>query len=258
MSTTKCDAKPQVQGTAAFSKFINVLEAISDTPEIDIAQLCKRVSYPRSTIYRLTAALVAEGLIAEDKHKGAFTLGPRLISLAKSALEQQDLRLVAQRYLIDLRDKTGETIHLAIYNGAEMTFIDKIESPQAVRMVSRIGTRIQLHSTAVGKAYLATLSTAECEKILDRLDLTPQTEHTITDFPTFRRELDLCRQRGYAIGDEENEAEIRCFGAAITDSDGEPVGAISVSTPKYRYSDNEFEKITTLLLETVRAISTQL
>lgn len=251
-------ARPQVQGTASFSKFMNVLQAIADSSDVDIAQLCKMVPYPRPTIYRLVSALIAEGLVVEDRDRGTFKLGTRLISLAVRAREEHDLRNTAHRHIAELRDITGETVHLAVPSGLEMVYVDKLESLQTVRMVSRIGTRVNLHSTSVGKAYLAALDPMARDDILSRIQLTRQTEHSITDLERLKVELEETRQRGFSIDCEENELDIRCFGAAILDRDGQPVGCVSVSVPKYRYAAIDTALFQNAIRTTVDAISESL
>lgn len=251
-------AKPHVQGTASFSKFMNVLQAIADTSDADIAQLCQMVPYPRPTIYRLVSALIAEDLVVEDKDRGTFKLGTRLISLAMRAREGNDLSSIAHRHIAELRDITGETVHLAVPSGLEMVYIDKLESPQTVRMVSRIGTRVTLHSTSVGKAYLAALDPAVRDDVLSRIQLIRQTKHSITDPERLKAELDETRRRGFSIDQEENELDIHCFGAAILDRNGQPVGCVSVSVPKYRYADIDTTLFQNAIRKAVNTISESL
>jgi IclR family KDG regulon transcriptional repressor len=163
------DAKPT--GTAAFSKFLAVLQCIADaqTPP-GIAQLTALAGYPRPTVYRIVGALIAEGLVVEGPHGGAYSLGPRLLSLASRSWERSDLRVAASEPLQVLRDATRETVHLAVRSGSEMVYIEKLESPHAVRMASRIGTRVTLYSSSVGKAYLSSLKRAERDALLAPLN----------------------------------------------------------------------------------------
>ena len=251
MSEVSKQSKPQVQGTASFSKFMNVLQAIADSPNIDITGLMNVVPYPRPTLYRLLSALINEELVMENGDRGTFKLGTRLISLAARARDEHDLRSIAHRHVAALRDTTGETVHLAVPSGLEMVYVDKLESPQNVRMISRIGTRVNLHSTSVGKAYLAALDSAVRENILAQLQLTPRTEHTIT-------KLDQTQQRGFSLDWEENELDIRCFGAAILDCEGQPIGCVSVSVPKYRYDSIDTKLFQTAIRATVDTISKSL
>ncbi len=122
-----------------------------------MADLCKVAKLPRATVYRIVDALRAEGLVDDVQPGNKLVLGSRLISLASRSWATFDLRTLAHAHIEALRNRTGETVHLAVPSGLEMVYIDKLESPQTVRMTSRIGTRISLHGSSVGKAYLAAL-----------------------------------------------------------------------------------------------------
>ncbi|HEV7437511.1 MAG TPA: helix-turn-helix domain-containing protein, partial [Pseudorhizobium sp.] len=148
---------PAVQGTASFSKFMTVLQVIADNPgKHDIAQLTATIAFPRATTYRIVAGLAAEGLVIQNPD-GTYSLGNRLIQLASKSWEASDIRTAARPFIEALRNATKETVHLAVPSGNGMAYIDKLESPNAVRMMTRIGARVEFHSTSVGKAYLAAL-----------------------------------------------------------------------------------------------------
>src|SRR5690606_4130374 len=248
----------QVAGTAAFSKFMHLMQLVADTPEpMTVAELSKLSGYPRPTVYRTVAALLAERLLAEHPRTGRLTLGPRLIQLASRSWGRSELRLAAVEDLKHLRDVTGETLHLAVPNGPHMVYIEKLESPSAVQMASRIGTSVSMHSTAVGKAYLAMLDDAARQAVLDTL---PQpfpchTPNTVKDIAALGRQLEQVRARGWAVDDEENEAGIYCFGAPLFGEGGVPVAAISVSTLRFRQKDDPQTAYVAPLLEACRAIT---
>ena len=218
---------------------MSVLQMIGDSPrEYGMSDLCKVAKLPRATVYRIVDALRAEGLVTEAQPGNKFVLGPRLINLASRSWAMFDLRTIAHPHIEKLRDETGETVHLAVPSGMEMVYIDKLESPQAVRMTSRIGTRITLYSSSVGKAYLAALPTEERDDILGKLAFKRYTPHTITQRKALETELKATFKRGYSVDREETELEIRCIGAAIVNATGRPIGGISVSVPKYRFDKN--------------------
>ncbi|MCC8400336.1 IclR family transcriptional regulator [Paraburkholderia sp. MMS20-SJTN17] len=248
-----------VAGAAAFSKFIAVLQLIADaqTPP-NVAKLSAASGYPRPTVHRIVAALQAEGLIVATGGGSTFGLGPRLINLASHSWERSDLRLAAVDVLQELRDFTSETIHLAVPSQGQMVYIEKLESPHAVRMASRIGTRVSLTSSSVGKAYLATLTESEREALLKDAPLERFTEHTLTDLDAVRRELEATAQRGHAQDREENEASICCYGAAIRGADGRAVGCVSISIPTFRHRDDVQIAYIDPLLAACRTIAARL
>jgi DNA-binding IclR family transcriptional regulator len=256
--TGGADAKT-VAGAAAFSKFIAVLQLVADadTPP-NVARLSAASGYPRPTVHRIVAALQAEGMIVATGTGTTFSLGPRLVNLASRSWERSDLRLAAVDALMELRDITSETIHLAVPSQGEMVYIEKLESPHAVRMASRIGTRVSLTSSSVGKAYLATLGVGEREALLKDAPLQRFTDNTLTDLDAIRNELLATAQRGYAEDREENEVAISCYGAAIRGTDGRTVGCISISMPTFRLQNDPQTRYIEPLLAACRAVAARL
>jgi DNA-binding IclR family transcriptional regulator len=252
----KPTASSQVAGTAAFSKFMHVLQLVADSAEpLNVGALVKASGYPRPTVHRIVAALVAERLLVENERGAVLALGPRLIQLASRSWGRSELRLAAVDELKRLRDITGETVHLAVPNGNTMVYIEKLESPSAVRMASRIGTSVALHATAVGKAYMAALEPAVLEPLLQGLPLPRYTGNTLVKLPELRKQLQVTRGRGWSVDGEEHEAGIFCYGAVIRGSRGVPAAAISVSTLMFRQKADPEEAYVAPLLEACRVIS---
>jgi DNA-binding IclR family transcriptional regulator len=252
-------AAAQVAGTAAFSKFMHVLQLVADANEpMNVGALVKASGYPRPTVHRIVQALVAERLLVENERGALLALGPRLIQLASRSWGRSELRLAAVDELKRLRDITGETVHLAVPNGDTMVYIEKLESPSAVRMASRIGTSVSLHATAVGKAYMAALDEATLAPLLSSLPLPRYTANTLADIPALRGQLAVTRERGWSVDSEENEAGIFCFGAVIRGSRGAPVAAISVSTLIFRQKEDPQQAYVEPLLEACRTISARI
>lgn len=198
-----------------------------------VADLARQLDLTRPTLYRILASLEAEGLIRQMADR-RYGLGSRLIGLAHRALAQQDIRALAHDPLLALRDETGETVHLAIRNLDEMVYIDKVESPELVRMASTVGTRVPFHTSSVGKAFLAALPEGEAADLVRRLELSPVTGRTVTDPDQLLGRVQAARGAGYSSDEEENETGIVCYGAAIRDSAGRPVASVSVSVPDFR------------------------
>ena len=247
----------KVAGTAAFSKFMHLLQLVADTPAaMTVAELSKLSGYPRPTVYRSVAAMVAERLLVEHPETGRLALGPRLVQLASRSWGRSEMRLAAVEDLKHLRDSTGETVHLAVPNGQHMVYIEKLESLSAVQMNSRIGTNVSMYSTAVGKAYLSFLDPAAQQAALDLL---PQpferhTPNTVRDVAALRRQLKQIHERGWSVDDEENEAGIYCFGAPIIGRNGVPVAAISVSTLRFRQKPDPEAAYVAPLLQACKSI----
>lgn len=245
-----------IQGAQSFARSISVLQMVADAGEaVSRAALMKQCGLTRPTLYRIIASLEAEGLI-EATTDNRYRIGGRVISLARMALAQNDVRREAEPSLTQLRNETGETVHLAIRSGDELIYIDKFESQEAVRMTSTIGTRINFHSTAVGKSFLSAMPDPKADELIDRIALPALTKFTTTDRTTLRAIVRQARQQGFVRDDQENEIGIVCFGAAIRDSVDNPVASVSVSVPLFRLE--ETQRYTTPLMDAVAAISKRL
>ncbi|WP_222183741.1 IclR family transcriptional regulator [Geminicoccus harenae] len=248
-----------VPGTAAFGKFMRVLQAVADAPgEHGVAALARLTGLPRPTVHRIVAALEAEGLVVPAPGSGRYALGTRLMALASQSWDRLDLRRLARPHLQALRDRLDETVHLALPAGDAMVYVDKLESRQVVRMTSRIGTPVALHSSSVGKAWLAALPEAEATALVARLTLSARTPHTIQDSARLLEEVDRTRASGAAIDRQENELDICCYGQAIPGPDRRPLGCVSVSMPRYRFEAAPAAPIEAALRACVAAIAAEL
>ncbi|HRL20926.1 MAG TPA: IclR family transcriptional regulator [Alcaligenes sp.] len=247
---------PKPTGTAAFSKFVHLLQLVADSPEpLSIPKLAALSGYPRPTVYRSVGGLVAEGLLIESLNGETYQLGPRLIQFASRSWDRSELRLVAVQALKALRDQTGETVHLAVPSDDRMVYIEKLESTSAVRMASYIGSSVCMHSSSVGKAYLAALPQAQCLELVQRLEYARFTDHTVTTPQGLLEQVRQVQEQGWSVDDEENEAGIYCFGAVILGAGQKPVAAISISTLKFMQAPDPIQAYVQPLLDTCRHIS---
>jgi len=212
-------------------KALGLLELIREDPGQRVSDLAMNSGVPIPTCSRLLEALVEARLIR--RRNGLFELGPHCLALAESFREVFNLDRDARAHLERLAILTGETAHIGVLDDAECVYVDKVDSPQSVRMHSKVGGRSPLHSSGIGKALLS----AAPSEVFDRvcaLGLVRRTARTITDPTRLREEVAAITARGYAIDDVENEEGIRCIAAPVRGADGYAVAAVSVAGPDYR------------------------
>lgn len=192
---------------------------------------------------------MASRLVRRSNNGPTYKLGSALVTIAHRALDQTDIRDIAHEYLQKLRDEAGETVHLAVLSNQSMHYVDNIESHERVRMKCSLGATVPLHSTAVGKAYLAFTREHEREQALERLNLVNVTGKSIASLDVLRLAIADVQTRGWATDAEENERDIFCFGAPILDRNGYATAAVSI--PRYRVSpDAEADYVEPLLRAT--------
>ena len=170
-----------------------------------------------------------------------------------------DIVHVVRPYLRKLMDQAEETVHFVEREGTEAVYIDKVESLRnGIQMVSRIGSRIPLYCSGVGKAIAADLDIGEVEAIWKSSRITALTPHTITDFDTYCRELEEVRKNGYALDNEENEAGVRCIAVSLKDYIGRVRYAFSISAPVSRMDDKRMRHLAKCILEIKAQIEKQI
>ncbi len=217
-----------------------VIEALGRARALqEIAELS---GLPKPTAHRILQVLVERGF-ARDEGDGVYAGGPRILTVAGEVLSGLDPAGRARPLLRDLRERADATVHFGLLTGDEAIYIDKVESRRPYQMASRVGNRLALHCTAIGKAILAHLSEEELTAVLGLSELTARTPNTITALDALHSELDRIRAAGYAVDDEENERGIRCVGAAVFDHRRRAVGAISVSSLVYELSRDDAEAL---------------
>jgi IclR family acetate operon transcriptional repressor len=214
----------------ATQKTLGVLDALAPDARgaNRLGDIAVRAGLPRSTVHRILQRLVEHGY-ARAEGDGRYVAGARVLALAGGVLRQLD-RGYLTPVLQALCDDVGHTVHFALLTGHEATYIEKLEVPGAsYQMMSRVGMRIPLHCTSIGKAILAALPIAERHALLGRAELVARTPRTLVTPADLDRELERVGERGFAVDDEENERNIRCVGAAVHDGGDRPIGAVSVS-----------------------------
>jgi DNA-binding IclR family transcriptional regulator len=206
----------------ATEKTLSVLDALEGARS-RLGDIAGRAGLPKSTVHRILRRLVERGY-ARAEGDGVYVLGPRVLTMAGDMLQGLDATALAAPVLRDLHAEVGHTVHFAMLSGDEAVYLEKLADPGLpYQFASRVGGRILLHCTAIGKALLAAMPA------VPRLELTRRTASTIVSADELDAELARVRARGFAIDDEENERNIRCVGAAVRDHSGAATHAISVS-----------------------------
>lgn len=220
-----------------------------------VSELARATGLHKATVHRLIRTLRQLGLVELAPDGTRYRLGLRLLELGGRVLARLDLRDAARPYLTELRERTRLTVHMAILDGAEVVYIDKLDSPANLRMASFVGTRNPAYCTALGKAILAALPDEELEAVLARTQFLPRTPNTITTPTALRQELAVTRARGYAIDNVENEEGIRCVGAPVYGHTGRVVASISVSGPIFSVTMAGIDELGRLVADIGQQIS---
>ena len=250
-------------------KLFRVIELLAENGPMGIMELSASLGFHKSTVHRLVASLQYMGYIRQDEESLKYYLSLKLcdrrqrqmcirdrgyirqdeeslkyylslkfLEIGSRILEQTSMAALIHPSLKRLSEQTGETVHLVKREGTEAVYIDKVESfASSIRMVSRVGSRIPLYCSGVGKALLAELTDREIGEIWKNSRIRKLTPRTITELPVLMERVEQVRKDGYAVDDEENEEGVRCIAASLRDYHKDPVYALSISAPANRMTD---------------------
>lgn len=235
----------------------DLLEAFTlDAPERSTVELARAVGLPKGTVYRFVSTLVQRGYLEQDPDSRRYRLGVRVLDLSRVLLQQLDIRKRALPYMEQLSRVTNENVNLAIRAGTELVYLERIEGRQFLNLNLRVGSRLPLHCTSMGKVLLAFLPQPEQEEILKQIELTSFTPNTITELPALRAELERVAGQGYAISNEELATGLITAAAPIHDYTGRLVAALNVSGPSSRMTPEKLQGVVVpALLQSAREIS---
>jgi DNA-binding IclR family transcriptional regulator len=253
------DLTPQQAGTQTLLRGLAILEAAA-TGARDLRSIGAALGTTRSTTHRLVSSLVQARYLRQVG--GGYLLGPKLIELGTIALEQMPLTAVARPHLQVLADFSHDTIHLGVRDGDDVLYIDKIPGTRGLEMRSRVGHRMPLASTGIGKAMMldlppqtwSTLLEAS-HRVLAKVSFKPDHQ---PDTDTFVQRMTRYSQGGFTFDLEENEASIRCVAAPVRDASGAIVAALSVASTIPYMPLERMEELIPVVQREARAISQEL
>lgn len=224
---------------------------------LNFAQIAGMSGLPSSTLHRFLVNLQSAGYLSCDEG-GNYRLGVSCVFLGQAAIGSLDVRLMSRPYLQELNRRTRETIHLTVRDGVSAVYVEKIDSPEQLRIHSRIGALVPLHCTAVGKVLLAFLPETEEAAILERLELKRFTVNTVGSLQELQAELQRVRKNGYALDLEEHEPHIRCVAAPVWDHSGAIHASLSITGPAVRMTMARLRELGALIQEAGLDISRKL
>ncbi|MEZ5844367.1 MAG: IclR family transcriptional regulator [Hyphomicrobiaceae bacterium] len=243
-------------GVQSLGRAFDILEAIARNREgINLADLSRLVGLHNSTTFHLVKTMVALGYIRQDGETKRYRVGRLLFALAAGALDEIEMVSLATPVLEELSRDTGECGHFSVLSGGAVMVIARTSGNGAFQMADRVGVLRPLHCTALGKAILAAMPAARAKEILSRATLSPATRKSITRVPVLMRELERIGESGIAFDDGELDLEVRCVAAAIRDFTGAVVGAIGISGPVWRMTDEALARHACAVATAARQLS---
>ena len=235
---------------------IKILRCFEKNEELGVTEVSKMADLHKSTAFNLISTLEKAGLLAKDKGSSKYKLGIELFRLG--TFVNLNLREICRPYLEKLVAEYSETVNLVARNDDMVIYLEKIESSHSMRISTKEGLKLPLHSTAVGKAIMATLSEEEILKVIGKIEFYKTTKNTISSAEELLTQIRSIREKGYAEDVEEYEIGLTCVAVAIRNHTGVASYAMSVSGPHSRMSKKVRKKIGKTLVGYAKEMSSEL
>ena len=225
-------------GVQSLGRAFSILEEVARHREgIGLAELSKLVGLHNSTTFHLAKTMVSLGYMRQERDSKRYRVGRPLFALAASALDEIEMVNLATPVLEDLSRETGESGHFAVRMGDSVVVIARTSGSGAFQLTDRVGVVRPAHCTALGKIILASLRPDQLKRFLERVELKPTTKKSITEPSVLLREIAEIRRSAIAFDDGEFNAEVRCVAVPVYNFTGEVIGALGISGPIWRMSD---------------------
>ena len=249
----------QKADTGVLAHVCEILDCFSqDHAELGVREIARITGLSTSTTGRLLLAMKERGILQQNSEAKTYSLGIRLLNWSGVYLASLDIRAVSMPIMTELQRLTQETISLYILDGTDRVCVERLESPQSVRIVARLGLRLPLYAGSAGKVILAFLPEEKQEKIITSVPLQPFTRHTITDKLILREELEKIMKQGFAYSHGEWIQDASGVAAPIYGPDRIVMGALTISGPSQRFTRDVIEKYGREVVPAALEISHQL
>jgi IclR family transcriptional regulator, acetate operon repressor len=233
-----------------------LLFARPDHPTWGVSEISRELRLAKGVVHRILATLCLKGLLEQVPANRRYRLGAVAWALGQAYAQHIDIRGLAREPMRHLCDKSGETVSLAIRSGYTRIYVESMVPNRAITLSATIGEAVPLHAGAAGKVFLAYIAPEEQDAYLSR-ELEAMTDQTPVVVNRLRAEIQLIRERGYAVSLGERIAGVGALAAPVLNDDGEPVVVLCVGGPLHRIR-TQVDEIADLLLAETTALSRQI
>lgn len=238
----------------SLEKGVRIIELLAEHEAMSVSEVAAALDINRSSSHRFLATLRELGWVSQGEDDNRYRLTFRILEQAMKMADRFEIRRVARPCMQQLAALSGETVNLGYWDGHAIVHLDKIDSPNILRIDARIGSHVPAYCTGLGKSILAHLPESERESYLSELCLAG----AALSADDLRADLANIRERGFAVDDEEMAPGLRCVAAAVFDHTDFPRYALSISGPAMRLTLEQVGDLGPQLRKITDTLSTQL
>jgi IclR family acetate operon transcriptional repressor len=231
-------AEPRDGGVQSVDRALQILETLAEDDEgYRLSDLAVRTGLSTSTAHRLLTTLEKRRFVQFDQTSSKWHVGAKSFAVGATFTRRRNVVAQAIPYLRKLRDQTRETANLAVVDDETLMLLVRLESREITRSVTKVGGRVAMVASGIGKAVLATYADADVAAIIHRHGMPHLTAKSIVRAGELFKELQAIRRQGYAVDDEEARIGLRCVASVVYNDCAEPLAAVSISGLTSRITD---------------------
>lgn len=248
------DPMPELVKSA--TRVIDILELLADVSDgMTFSEICVALHIPASSMHALINTLMVRGYLLRDEPSQRYLLGPKIPKITAIYQSHLDLISIASPIMNQLVSFTGESIFLSRLDGNKITFLKVHPGLGMIRIINSVGTHLPAHACGTGKAMMAYLPESEIDLIYPDEQLPPMLPNTIKTKTELKQVLQLVRQQGYALDQEEAEMGVWAMASCIRDGDGRPIAALAIGAPSFRVKAEMIEDWARVIVQSALSIS---
>ncbi|MDD5922680.1 MAG: IclR family transcriptional regulator [Eubacteriales bacterium] len=226
------EPKYPVQTVMKAIEVINELSKNENPKGVSLSELSRSIGLGKSTIHRILDTLYFYGWVDKDEETSRYRLGWELYKIGQTIPGQNDVQHIDQKYLVNLWNEVDGTVSLGVLKKGETVILSRMEAVDEKSIVNvGLGAYESIYATSIGKMLISEMNAEQIRDILGPGGFTQHTPHTITTFKDLLREIQITRQRGYAVDAEEYSIGTICMAMPVRDYTEKIVAAVSVSSP---------------------------
>ncbi len=242
----------------ALSNALNLLEIFRTDEELNefgVTELSEMLGLHKNNIFRILSTLRDNGFIEQNKDTENYSLGVKILNIGQIYIHNLNILKSAKKYAREVVTLTDESVYIGVLNRSQIVYLDVTMTSNPIRVVSRLGKTPPSYATSTGKILLSELSNDEVHRMFHKVKFTPYTDNTITSIDELINELEIIREQGYAIDNEELEEGVYCIAVPIKDYHSRSVASFTIIAPSFRVNDDSLASVLPLMQDRAHQIS---